>query len=156
MKRLFTSVFVLFLMIALQSFAQTKTVEFADTVSNSKSKSVEITVDGTVDSVKVSLFASGEIDIDSLDVKLGVITPRFEYQGYRQELTYWGSTNTTYSKTLTINLDSAATSYTVGSTTIPKSALAGYNLMKLTATAASAGNDATDPKQKLLIIVEKY
>lgn len=146
MKKLFTSVLILFLMIAMQSFAQTKTVEFAGTVGNSETKSVDIQVSETVDSLKISLFASGEIDVDSLDVKLGVTTPRFEYQGYRQELTYWGSTNTTYSKTLTINLDSAATSYTVGVTTIPKSALAGYNLVRLTVTAAATGNDATDPK----------
>lgn len=156
MKKLFTSALILFLMIAMQLFGQTKTVVLADSIGNSKSDSVTVEVDPTVDSLKVHLFALGEVDLDSLDVKFGVTTPRFEYQAYRQQATYLGSSDTTYSKTLTVNLDSAGTSYTTEVTTIPKSAFAGYTQVQLKITSASSGNTATDPKQKYVLIVEKW
>jgi len=156
MKKLSIVVLTFLLMIVMQSFAQTKTVEFADTVGNSQSKTFTVDVEPTLDSLKVSLFALGEIDVDSLDVKFGITTPRFEYQSYRQEVVYLGSTNTTYSKTLTINLAAAASSYTTAVTTIPKSALAGYNQIQFTVISAASGNDPTDSGQKLVVIVDKY
>lgn len=146
--------FVLAVIIAFAMATQIKAQAFeavlTDTVGNSMTKEVIVDVGSVSDSVVISLFAEGEIDLDSLDVKLG--NNYFgRYKGYRTEFTHYASSNTTYSKVLTVNLDSANTSYTANVVAIPKSALIGYNKIKLTLIAASSGNDATDPKQKAVL-----
>lgn len=139
----------------MQVKAQAFEAVYADTTGNSKTKVVEVEFENNLDSIVVSLFAEGEIDLDSLDVKLG--TNYFaRYKGYRTAFSHYASTNTTYSQTLTVNLDSAVTSYSAKVTTIPKSALIGYNKLKLSVISASSGNDATDPRQKLVLFVHKF
>lgn len=158
MKKLFNSIFALSFMLIFFNVlanAQTEEVVFTDSVSNSQTKTVEIDLESGLDSVVVAIFSYGEIDVDSLDVKLGLST-FVKYKNYRQPLVYYAATNTTYSKTLTINLADGATSYLPKVTTVPKSAITGYNKLKIAVTAASSGNDTTDAKQKLVIIIYKY
>ncbi|MDD4291988.1 MAG: hypothetical protein PHX51_07135 [Clostridia bacterium] len=134
--------------------AQTQEIAFIGTVANSASKVVTVDVTPTIDSIAVNLYSYGEIDLDSLDVKLGLVTSA-KLSNNRVNIEYWAA-STTYSKTLTVNLDSVTASYLVRKTVIPKSALTGYQKVKLTVIAAASGNDATDPKQKLLVIIDKY
>jgi len=137
-------------------WAQSESIVLADTIADSQTKSFSVSVTPALDSVKLSLFCEGQIDLDSLDVKFGK-SATFKYKGIRGPvMVYTSVTNVTYSKVLTVDLDTAVTSYTVGVTTIPKSVLAGYDTVYFTVIAAASGNDATDPKQKVIAIITKY
>lgn len=135
--------------------AQQEYVYFADTVSNSQLKTVYIGNLGDADSIKLALYCSGEIDLDTLGIKFKQ-TKEMTYLGTSTTITYTTTKDATYSQALTVNLDSAKTSYTAVVVTIPKSAWAGYNYIVAYLVAASSGNDATDVGQKAVLYGMKY
>jgi len=148
LKAFFAVIFCMAIFFQVQAFAQE--MKLLEPIANSGSHSITLDVDSSVDSVVVGIFTQGEIDIDTIDVKLGVQLQR------GRTITYYAASDTNYSKTLTVNLDSAGTAYTGQVTTIPKSALRGYNKVMITVTAASSGNTATDYGQALGIVVTVY
>lgn len=149
---------MLFLMLAYPIIAQTtQEVAYKDTIGNSQTATFDVAVTPDVDSVQVTLYTKGEIDLDTLGVKFKYKTS-IRYLKREQELEYVTSKNATYSRVLTINLDSAVVNYpdTVV-VTIPGRAFAGvYNYITFYIKSASSGNDTTDPGQKVVAIVTKY
>ena len=123
---------------------------FQDSVSNSMTKTAYLyleqfkkTPGEKIDSVTIVTYASGEIDIDLLRTFRGI-----EIKDAAYEI---NATNTAYytiasddSTTMTINLDSAVTSL-VNTVSRTYDDLDGANILKCIWTAASSGNDATDP-----------
>ena len=131
-------------------------VAFYDTVSNGVQKEFSYEISPGADSVSIALYASGSIDLDSLNVKLGR-TATFRHNGYSNNWIYkLSAVNATYATGLSIDLDSAGTSYTTRVVTISGADLRQNNLIDLIILAASSGNDATDPKQALGVIITVY
>lgn len=135
--------------------AQQEFVYFADTVSNSQTKTVDIGNLGNADSIKISLYCVGEIDLDTLGIKLKRVK-EVTYKGSKTTITTTTTKNATYSKVLTVNLADGVESYTAVVVTIPKSAWAGYNIIQAYLKSASSGNDATDTGQKAVLSAFKY
>jgi hypothetical protein len=153
----FTYSAILFLALSILLFSQT-TQEFAfkDSVGNSQIKKFRVDVTHDLDSVNLSLYSQGEIDLDTLGVKFGV-NGEFKYKEYRQKFEYLSGKNTTYSKVLTVNLDSAVVNYPdTPVVSIPLTAFRNYNFIEFYLVAASSGNDPTDPQQKAVAIITKF
>lgn len=148
---------MLLLMIALPIMPQTQEVAYKDTIGNSQTATFDVAVTPGLDSLKIALYSKGEIDLDTLGVKFKY-SSNIRHLKRDQTLEYVTAKNATYSRVLTINLDSAAVNYpdTVV-VTIPGSAFAGvYNYITFYIKSASSGNDTTDPGQKVVAIVTKY
>lgn len=135
--------------------AQVQEVAFADTIGNSDTVQFVVPVTNGLDSLKIGLFAEGEIDIDTLDVKFE-LNESYLFNTYRNNINHTSASSAEYGKALTIDLDSAGTSYTPVVTTIPKSAFAGYTSVVVSVTAGASGCNAADPKQRLILFVTKY
>lgn len=155
MKKIFL-ITILFLLSSILTSAQTSEVFLADTLGNSKSLSTTIKVPAEIDSLTISLYSVGEIDIDSLDIKFGVIEAIKMGTGKTTYLNYFASSSSTYSKTLTVNLNDGVESYLSNVVTIPMSALKGYNVIKVTLIGASSGNDGKDVSQKAVLRKTTY
>lgn len=149
--------FVLFILLLFTfvGFAQTQEEVFCDSVSNSQRKTVLISHIGDSDSIKIALYSSGEIDLDSLIIAF-VNKKEVRYKGVKTQITITGAKSATYSKVLTVNLADGVALNTGVVVTIPKSAWAGYNYIQATLLGASAGNDATDTGQKAVLTAWKY
>jgi hypothetical protein len=135
--------------------AQQEFVYLADTVSNSVTKTVYIGNLQDADSIKISLYCSGEIDLDTLGIKFKRIK-EVTYLGTKTTVTTTTAKDATYSTVLTVNLADGVTSYTAVVVTIPKSAWAGYNIIEAYLISASSGNDETDTGQKAILSAFKY
>jgi hypothetical protein len=135
--------------------AQSEYVYFADTVSNSQTKSFDIGNLGDADSIKISLYCSGDIDLETLGIQLKRVK-EVNYKGSKITITTLVAKSATYSKVLTVNLADGVESYTAVVVTIPKSAWAGYNIIHAYLISASSGNDATDTGQKAVVSAFKY
>lgn len=134
--------------------AQTRTVIFADTLGNSQTKVGLLEVTPDLDSVVVSLYCYGAMDADSLDIKFGY-SETVKYKNNTNKIDYFASSSATYSKTLTVSLTNVQESYTANVTTIPASALKGYNIIKASLIAASSGNSGAS-KQKAVLVATYY
>ncbi|MCC7289909.1 hypothetical protein IT417_01510 [bacterium] len=152
--KIFLALSMLLLFTSLNT-AQTTTEVFCDSVSNSQRKTVDIGGIQNSDSVKIALYSSGEIDLDSLIVYF-VEKKQVRYKGATTNIEIVSAKSTTYSKVLTVNLADGATIYTGVVVTIPKSAWAGYDTIRAILLGASSGNDATDTGQKAVLSAFKY
>lgn len=148
---------MLFLVIALPIMPQTQEVAYKDTIGNSQTATFDVAVTPDLDSVQITLYTKGEIDLDTLGVKFKY-SSSIRYLKRDQTLEYVTAKNATYSRVLTINLDSAVVNYPDSVVvTIPGSAFAGkYNYVTFYIVSGSGGNDTTDPQQKVVAIVTKY
>lgn len=156
-KSILGFIVILFALIALPIMPQTQEVAYKDTIGNSQTATFDVAVTPDLDSVKIALYSKGEIDLDTLGVKFKY-SSTIRYLKRDQTLEYTTAKNTTYSRVLTINLDSAAVNYPDSVVvTIPGSAFAGkYNYITYYIKSGSSGNDTTDPQQKVVAIVTKY
>lgn len=148
---------MLFILIAMPIIAQTQEVVYKDTIGNSQTATFDVAVTPDIDSIQITLYTGGEIDLDTLGVKFKY-SSNIRYLKRDQTLEYVTAKNATYSRVLTINLDSAVVNYpdTVV-VTIPKRAFAGvYNYITFYIKSASSGNDTADPGQKVVAIITKY
>lgn len=161
MKKLLALIFMISLIfLSSVSMAQKsyRTI-LSDTCGNSQSKIFYVDVDkiGEFDSLVVSIVATGEIDLDSLDASAGFYASAGEFN-------LKGSANTSAfyvyealsGATLTINLADGVSSIVQKALTLTKANLTGYNEVKFTLTSASSGNDATDTSQKVLALMTVY
>lgn len=146
---------LIFALLTIAVVGQTQKTLIADTMGNSQSRIAVYDIPDGVDSVRVGLFATGEIDLDSLDVKFGVIN-KLKYRGSVVSANYAASSSATYSKALTVDNADGVETYSYNIVTIPASAWAGYNYIKFTLIAASSGNDGSDTKQKALLVLTAY
>lgn len=155
MKYLIVLLTAMLLLFTSFSPAQTQEEVYCDSVSNSQREEVLISNIGGSDSIKIALYSSGEIDLDSLIINF-VQKKEVRYKGVKTLVTITATKSSTYSKVLTVNLADGVASYTGVVVTIPKSAWAGYNYIQATLLGASSGNDATDTGQKAVLTVFKY
>lgn len=137
------------------NIAQTQEEVFCDTVGNSQVKTFDISHIQDADSIKISLYCVGEIDLDTLGIKF-VQKKEVRYKGAKTNVEIATTKNATYSKALSVDLNAGVSSYTAVVVTIPKSAYAGYNYIRAYLRSASSGNDATDTGQKAVVSVFKY
>ena len=155
---------VLFTVLALNLFAQEQVVVYADTIANSASDSTDFKLDryrengAVIDSLVISYFASGEIDLDTIDV----------YMGFEGSVTYpaTGGTLTQIAKSfettavssaaLTTNLAESATEIVQDVVTLSAENVEGYNYVRIKIGAGAAGCDATDTNQKVAIYVQVF
>jgi len=97
-----------------------------------------------IDSIQISLFVEGEIDIDSLDCYLGV-------EGVNTNVADDAYTATALTYTVTLNVAAAAEGVerllVDNATLLTSAAIRGYNSVKIITRGATAGNDATDPNK---------
>ena len=135
--------------------SQTQVAVLSDTMRNSQKTTCVIGGLADVDSVTLSIYASGEIDIDSLCIQF-YEQMQVSYLDGEAIITKLGTKSTTYSKALTTNLADGVTEYTGKIVTIPKSAWQGYNRISAYIIAASSGNDTGDTGQKAVLIVNYY
>lgn len=157
MKQWFFYLCLLIVILLSTSFniAQTQEEVFCDTVGNSQIKTFDISHVQDADSIKISLYCVGEIDLDTLGIKF-VQKKEVRYKGEKTNVEISTAKNATYSKILTVDLNAGVSSYTAVVVTIPKSAYAGYNYIRAYLRSASSGNDATDTGQKAVVSVFKY
>ena len=153
MKKLFVFL-IAFLLSASFLQAQKTYVLTADSVSNSQTKTgnnyyINLEKFAPYDSISLSIYASGEIDLDSLDVQGGVFVANYDYKGSTQSnfSVYEALTGAT----LTINNADGVATYVQNVLTITKAAATGYNRLKVSVVSAAAGNDKTDTGQKFIV-----
>jgi hypothetical protein len=138
----------------------TQQVIFNDTVGNYSSthtNAFTLDVDTWLDSVKISIWSKGEIDIDSLITKFIKNVSYVVKPGYpAQSIPDTSASSGVYGVTLTINLDSAATQYDSAVVTIPNTAFNTVDKILFIVKPATSGNDKTDTGQRLVVIANKF
>lgn len=144
----FFAIFLLALLFTAFIFPQDKitngfsVVEYLGTAANSSQKTAYINLSGwtQVDSVVVSIGATNETDIDTINFHLGMYTSKAFVVEAAAAVLY---------QAVTINIADAATDieplFTSNATKLTKAALRGYDGIKAVIEMASSGNDATDP-----------
>ena len=139
--------------IVAQNTAQ---VLLADSISNSQTEYAILNLKkyAPFDSVGISIYVKGEIDLDSLDVKGAAKLPNFDYQG--SVVSGLQVYEAIEGATLTINEAAAAENYIQNAITVTKAEAKGYNELKVSIIAAASGNDATDTGQKYVITYTVY
>ena len=154
MKKL--ALIVLVLLFSTSLFAQK--IQFLNevTVANSATKPFYIPINDIegqrLDSVKVVFTATGEIDLDAL----------IATKGYRKASVGDFSTNFVAGATpdtTTLSVDNAAgvtTALSYAASTTGLTALAPYDVIKISFVAGSSGNDATDPNKLFVRIIKYY
>lgn len=136
--------------------AQPRTeIVLCDSIGNALTRTIDVPIEPQNDSLRIGLYGHGEIDLDSLDVKFGFIH-QTKYKRNTVQIDYFTTSNTTYSKTLAIDLNSSTESFTGRVVGIPKTAMYGYNVLRITITAAASGNVPTGSKQKVAVIITKF
>jgi len=155
MKILFGIIMVL-LLFGAQLTAQVNSVVKIDSIANSGTEIYYCDLENLApfDSIVYSVYAMGEIDIDSLDVQGGFDFHPVTYKG--SDVTGINIYEALEGATLTINNADGTATYVEGATTITKAEAKGYNRLKVTITAGSSGNDATDTYQKVIIVQTVY
>jgi hypothetical protein len=138
----------------------TQQVIFNDTVGNYSSthtNAFTLDVDTYLDSVKISIWSKGEIDIDSLITKFIKNVSYVAKPGYAaQTIADTSASSGVYGVTLTINLDSAATQYDSAVVTIPNTAFNTVDKILFIIEPATSGNDKADTGQRLVVIANKF
>lgn len=155
MKKLISIIaFVLFFVTQIQ--AQETLILAIDSVGNSQSKVTYLDLDkiGTFDSIALSVYAMGEIDLDSLDVQGGLYVKQAVYKG--ANVTGINLYEAIEGATLTINNADGTATYVQGIATITKAEAKGYNRLKVTVISASSGNDKADTNQKYILVATVY
>lgn len=152
MKKL--NIFLVSMLLAFVGFTQKaeaqKWVVFSDSISNSQVETYDLDLHkyGELDSIVISYFAKGEIDIDSLAIS-GYLNLSIRGSTLQDEDAMTG-------QTLTTNLDSAVTTHTAVLRTLTGGALRGYDTIRFKVYAAASGNDKTDPGQRYAVIARLY
>lgn len=143
----------MFQTIVAQNTAQ---VLLADSISNSQTEYALLKLKKYVpfDSIGISIYVKGEIDLDSLDVKGAAKLPNFDYQG--SVVSGLQVYEAIEGATLTINEAAAAENYIQNAITVTKAEVKGYNELKVSVIAAASGNDATDTGQKYVVTYTVY
>jgi len=153
MKRLLVLVFVLF---SVSLYAQK--IEFMNevTVANSATKNFYISINNKesarLDSIQIAFTATGEIDLDRLIcTKGGVI------KSIGDNSAKFIAVATPDTTTLSVDNAAGVTTY-VGykAATTSLTALAQYDMVKISFEAAASGCDATDPNKLYVRIIPYY
>jgi len=153
MKRLLVLIFVLF---SVSLYAQK--IEFMNevTVANSAIKTFYVPINNKesarLDSIQIAFTATGEIDLDRLICTKGGVNASIGANSSR--FTAVATPDTT-----TLSVDNAAgvTTYvSYKAATIALTALAQYDMVKISFEAAASGCDATDPNKLYVRIIPYY
>lgn len=129
----------------------------ADTISNSEYKNHTLNLDllGVWDSLKVSVVATGEIDLDTLRIQGGVKIGLSKIRGGAKD-TVLSSFEALKSAVLTVNNADGVTTIVQGAATITKNEAIGYNQLKFILWGAAAGNTATGQTQNFAVYLQVY
>ena len=159
----------LFMLLALFAFsiilnAQTTVFVLADTCGNDEEKTGIIDLrqfsPAIIDSIKLNVFASGELDIDSIGILGGFVLPSVAYPNGTSFPLFDLKNKFEHidpgSGTLTINVADGVEIMVQEALTVSKANLDGYNQLKVLIIGAAAGCDATDDDQKVLIFATVY
>jgi len=158
MKNIMLFVMLLFVSITIQAqVGNDFQTLMADTISNSQYKTQTLNLDllGVWDSLKVSVVATGEIDLDTLRVQGGVKIGLSKIRGIAKDTTL-SSFEALEANVLTINNADGATTIVQGAATITKNEAVGYNQLKFILWAAAAGNTATGQTQNFAVYLQVY
>ena len=148
--------FLLVGIFAMVSPAQELRILKADTLSNGTTHTIEMYLGkfGTHDSIVVSIFASGEIDMDTMYIHGGLKATDVPYVTSNTDID--GGYELIEGADLTINLADGVEEIVEGVITLTAQELKGYNNLKFYVVGAAAGCDAGDDDQKYLLYVEIY
>ena len=136
---------------------QSLTIIGADTLGNTDTDThyLDLWKIGEFDSLVVSLYAMGEIDIDTLYVNGGVYFQSVPYKGSSVNVTDY-----TAAKIAGVNISMNYADGTDGETadcfTITKAAVQGYNKLQFKITSNASGNDGLDDYQKYILYYRLY
>lgn len=154
MKKLIV-LFGLFVLFSLPTFAQTRVLKLDfGTLANSvtETKYLGLGEWSQIDSISVGYAATGEIDVDSIDIYIG-----WNNSTFAGELPTTGSYGAT-AYTFISTLDNAASIKTwanilvAGATSLTGAVLrGGVNSLKVVTRGSTAGNDATDPNKFVVL-----
>jgi hypothetical protein len=140
-------------------FTSTQFEAFNDTIGNFSSTHTNtfyIPVNTDMDSIRISGFYKGEIDLDSLIVKFIKRVSYTPLRGYTPQYEVDTSASSgTYGKTLTVNLDSAAKGYDSCLITIPLHAYFDSDYIMVTIKPATSGNDKADTGQRAVFTANR-
>lgn len=151
MKKLFV-LFVLFSVVAL---SQTRVLKLDfGTLANSvtETKYLGLGEWANIDSIAVGYAATGEIDVDSIDIYLGWNNSTFA--GELPATGWYGATAYTFVSTLdnAAGVKTWANILVSGATALTSAVLrGGINSLKVVTRGAAAGNDATDPNKFIVL-----
>ncbi|MCP4650302.1 MAG: hypothetical protein GY853_09535 [PVC group bacterium] len=147
-------IFVMFFVLLTSFIAQERRVIFADTCGNSQSKVFYLDLRGTyaVDSVVISAYNVGEIDLDTLSITAGPNVYAM-YKGSRTQIRDYEDLT---SVVLTTDLADGVSEYLQDVITLKGVTLKGYDIYKFTLISAATGNDETDAEQKTAWIARVY
>lgn len=155
--RFFSSALIVFLfaflmvqpLVEAQASKQVETIINGVTVANSATKTGYVynllgtDTKPTSDSVSFRITATGEIDLDEID-----ITPGVMYGGV------FYATSSAVTTALTINNAAATTTIvTISASTMSTNSIEGIDTYKVEVIAAASGNDATDPNSLIVEII---
>ena len=105
----------------------------ADSISNDISKYGYLDLDqfapNQIDNIYVTLYSSGEVDIDSIGVYGGVVTTYY-YQGAEIETRAYESTAIAVESTVTTNLADGVAGIDAGVPILTEALMLGYNTLK--------------------------
>ena len=151
MKKL---LFALIFFIAVSLSAQEFFVLNADSLSNDIEKYGILDLDqfapNKIENIYITLYSSGEIDIDSVGV-YGGVKINYAYQGDLIQTIAWESTALAVEGTVSTNLADGVAGIDQGVPVLTTALLVGYNAIKVVVIGAAAGCDATDTGQKVVI-----
>jgi hypothetical protein len=140
-------------------FTSTKFEAFNDTIGNYSSTHTNvfyIPVNTDMDSIRISAFYKGEIDLDSLIINFIKRVSYSRLPGYPAQYEIDTSASSgTYGKTLTVNLDSANKGYDSLLITIPLHAYFDADYIMVTIKPATSGNDKADTGQRAVFIANR-
>lgn len=128
------------------------------TLANSALESTVINLDRTVgvfDSLKFTVVATGEIDIDTLRVQGGVAVGLTSIRGIAKDTTV-SFFEATEAAVMTLDNADGVTTIVQNVMTLTAAECSGYNQIRVMLRGAASGNDATDQKQNFIVIMQVY
>lgn len=160
MKKLLSGIlFIIAIMFMFQPLveAQSLNVLGCATLSNSDRDYyyLDLWKVGEFDSITVGMYASGELDVDSLRINGGVYFQNVRYAG--SDVSVTGYEALTGGDTAhDINIADGATTISQVIATLTANECQGYNKLQFIVVAAASGNDATDTGQKYILYYKVY
>jgi hypothetical protein len=147
-------VFAAFVLMVSLAYGQRTVVLTADSIANSLTESGYLQLPAVFDSISFSVYAMGEIDLDSLDIQGGILLNELDYKGARvSDLSIYEALD---GATLTVDNAAGTATYVEGAKTVTREDCKGYNILKVSVISGAAGNDATDTTQKYIILAHIY
>lgn len=128
----------------------------ADSLSNGTTHTFEMNLErvGTIDSIVVSVYCVGEINIDTIYVHGGFKAPDISYADTVADID--GGYELIEGATTTIDLADGIEEIVQKFITLTASELLGYNNLKFYVVGASGGCDEDDDYQKYILYVEVF